>query len=56
LARVLAPDPGRGPSVLCLSAAVAAPLERLNLPRLAVAAAPTEDALMALLAACREAG
>jgi len=55
LARVLAPAPGRGPSVLCLSSAVAAPLESLDLPRLAVAAAPTEDALMALLAAYREA-
>jgi uroporphyrinogen-III synthase len=53
LARVIAPLPGRRPTVLCLSAAVAAPLEGLALGGLAAATAPTEDALMALLSAWR---
>ncbi len=53
LARVIAPVPGRRPTVLCLSAAVAVPLEGLALGGLAAAAAPTEDALMALLTAWR---
>jgi uroporphyrinogen-III synthase len=51
LARVLLGAPEKRPAVLCLSHAVAAPLEGLPLGGLAVAVAPTEDALMALLSA-----
>lgn len=53
LARVLLSAPDHRAAVLCLSAAVAAPLEAVALEELAVAAAPTEDALMDLLAARR---
>jgi uroporphyrinogen-III synthase len=53
LARVLRSAPGLFPAVLCLSQAVAAPLEGLALGGLVVAPAPTEDALMALLSARR---
>jgi len=53
LARVIALEPHRHPAVLCLSPAVAAPLNGLGLAGLAAAAAPTEDALMALLSQWR---
>jgi uroporphyrinogen-III synthase len=53
LARVLVKIPHLRPDILCLSPAVAAPLEALVERCLAVAAAPTEDAIMALLAAWR---
>jgi uroporphyrinogen-III synthase len=53
LARVIMEISDFHPDVLCLSAAIAAPLEGLELGGLAIAAAPTEDALMALLTARR---
>jgi len=53
LARLLLSAPDRRSAIFCLSPAVAAPLEAIALEGLAVAAAPTEDALMALLAAWR---
>jgi len=53
LARLIALSPDRHPAVLCLSHAVAAPLNGVALAGLAVAAAPTEDALMALLTGWR---
>jgi uroporphyrinogen-III synthase len=49
LARITLRMSGSHRDVLCLSPAVAAPLERLALGGIGVAAAPTEDALMALL-------
>jgi uroporphyrinogen-III synthase len=53
LARVMALNPDRHPAVLCLSRAVAAPLTGLARAGLAVAVAPTEDALMTLLTSWR---
>jgi len=53
LARVMALTPDRHPAVLCLSRAVATPLVGRARAGLAVAASPTEDALMTLLAAWR---